>query len=159
MSLSLNRTVIIISGSIAVLAIATTVICSITVCDKKSCQSTNNTVNQEINSQFIEFKEIKEKLPQKPEEVSLVAVGDIMLSRVVDSKMRKYGMDYPFLQTREYLKTGDIVFGNLETPITPGRQIFTGEMTFRSDPGVENELVEAGFSIVSLANNHTPNFG
>ncbi|MDD5341888.1 MAG: CapA family protein [Patescibacteria group bacterium] len=107
---------------------------------------TNNEVdNQNLNS--------------KPTETSLIAVGDIMLSRVVGSKLKKNGFDYSFRETAEYLKTGDIVFGNLETSITPGRQINTGELSFRADPGVETAMKDAGFSLVSLANNHTPNFG
>lgn len=108
---------------------------------------------------FDSFRAEKENLPVRGETVTLIAVGDIMLSRNVASKMSKNGMDYPFLKTREYLKSGDIVFGNLETPIFPGRKISRSEMIFRADPGSENALVDAGFSVVSLANNHTPNFG
>lgn len=108
---------------------------------------------------FDSFRAEKENLPVRGETVTLIAVGDIMLSRGVGSKMTENGMDYPFLKTREYLKSGDIVFGNLETPIFPGRKISRSEMIFRADPGSENALVDAGFSVLSLANNHTPNFG
>lgn len=93
------------------------------------------------------------------EEVSLIVVGDIMLSREVAKKIEKNGNDYPFLKVNDYLKTGDIVFGNLETPISSGREILPGEMFFRSEPGIEKELKENNFSILSLANNHTGNFG
>lgn len=100
-----------------------------------------------------------EPVPAPPTEVSLIAVGDIMLSRNVAAKMRRYGQDYPFLKVADYLKTGDLVFGNFELPITPGRLIKSGEMIFRAEPGVEEVLKKFGFSILSLANNHTPNFG
>ncbi|MFA5086730.1 MAG: CapA family protein [Candidatus Paceibacterota bacterium] len=98
---------------------------------------------------------------QKPrvKEATLIAVGDIMLTRGVAIKIAKNGSEYPFLQVKDYLKTGDIVFGNLETPISPGRAIKPGEMLFRSDPGLEKELRANNFSILSLANNHTENFG
>lgn len=87
-------------------------------------------------------------------------VGDVMLSRGVAKRIKAHGdNNYPFLKTRDYLKTVDIVFGNLETPIIPGREIQKREMSFRADPGVEEALKATGFSIVSLANNHTPNFG
>ncbi|MBI5755018.1 CapA family protein [Candidatus Peregrinibacteria bacterium] len=52
-----------------------------------------------------------------------------------------------------------LVFGNLESPITSGREIHSYDMVFRADPGVETALKDAGFTILSLANNHTPNFG
>lgn len=96
---------------------------------------------------------------EEPRKAVLIAVGDIMTSRVVAQKMLAHGYNYPFLGVGDYLKTGDIVFGNLETAITPGREIKTGETMFRSDPEVAQALRNAGFSILSLANNHTPNFG
>jgi len=92
--------------------------------------------------------------------VTLVAVGDIMLSRTVAAKMRQYGdYTYPFLKTGEVLSGADITFGNLETAITPGREIRPLEMVFRADPEAVTGLTYAGFDILSLANNHTPNFG
>ncbi|MBU0648941.1 CapA family protein [Patescibacteria group bacterium] len=114
----------------------------------------------EQNQEFEKFKAIREKLPQTEEEVSLIAVGDIMLSRDVATKIYQHNdVNYSFLDTRDYLKTADLVFGNLETPITPGRRILSYEMVFRADPGVENAMRDANFSVLSLANNHTLNFG
>lgn len=90
--------------------------------------------------------------------VSLAAVGDIMLSRYVNAQMEKYGDDYPFLKTRDYLLSSDIVFGNLETSITTGT-IPLSTMLFRARPGVEKELKNSNFTVLSLANNHVPNYG
>jgi len=123
--------------------------------------------NQEIsNSQtqgekeFLDFLSQKKKLPQASEEVSLVAVGDISYSRGVERIVKKQNdINYPFLKIHDYLKSADLVFGNLETPITQGSEIPDFEMIFRSNPGTEQALKQAGFSILSLANNHTPNFG
>ncbi len=119
----------------------------------------NRTFEQKITDHItlnnLEQKEIE---VQKP--VYIIFVGDIMLSRNVDAKIKKYkDYNYPYKNVNEYLKTGDIVFGNLETAITPGRAIKTGEMTFRADPENAIALKENGFSVLSLANNHTPNFG
>lgn len=92
--------------------------------------------------------------------VSLIAVGDVMLSRDVERKIKQTGdFTFPFLKVKDYLSTGDIVFGNLESPITPGREVAAGEMVFRAPVGVGLGLKQAGFTILSLANNHTPNFG
>jgi poly-gamma-glutamate capsule biosynthesis protein CapA/YwtB (metallophosphatase superfamily) len=89
---------------------------------------------------------------------TLIAMGDIMLSRVVGQKLRQHGNAYAFEKMADELRKGDIVFANLETPITAGREITSG-MSFRSDPGVEYAMKDAGITVLSLANNHTPNFG
>ncbi|HHE76617.1 MAG TPA: CapA family protein [Candidatus Parcubacteria bacterium] len=115
---------------------------------------------REGEENFANFLLKKEKLPQKSEEVSLIAVGDISYSRGVEEIVRKKGdINYPFLKIQDYLKSADLVFGNLETPLTPGRHIRDGEMIFRSNPSTAQALEKAGFSVLSLANNHTPNFG
>ncbi len=110
-------------------------------------------------SLFFSGSSVWADLASAPGEISLVAVGDIMPSGRVAEKMRQYGIDYPFLHVSDFLKSGDLTFANLESPITSGRRIKTGEMTFRSDPAVAAVLHRVGVSIVSLANNHTPNFG
>lgn len=97
---------------------------------------------------------------EPPKEVSLIAVGDIMLSRTVDDKIKKYqDYKYPFLKTADLSAAADLTFGNLETPVTPGRRIDAYEMVFRSDPEVVEGLNYAGFDVLSLANNHIMNFG
>jgi len=94
-----------------------------------------------------------------PKEATLIAAGDVMLSRGVAVKIKENGPDYPFLKVQDYLKTGDIVFANLENPIAEGRTIKPGEMFFRADPNLVSELKDNNFSILSLANNHSGNFG
>lgn len=91
--------------------------------------------------------------------VSIIFVGDVMTSRTVAQKMKKNGYDYPFSGVIEYLKSADMVFANLETPITPGPSVSSGDVVFRSDPEVANALARANIKIVSLANNHSMNFG
>lgn len=108
---------------------------------------------------FWNFAAQKSRLPKTDQEVSLIAVGDVSFSRGIERAVKKNGRDYPLAKMRDYLAGADLMFGNLETPITPGTEIPAGEMVFRSNPGTELALQHAGFSIVSLANNHTPNFG
>lgn len=116
--------------------------------------------HQQDKKEFLDFSIEKKKLPRMDEEVSLIAVGDISYSRGVERIIRKQGdINYPFLRIGGYLEGADLVFGNLETPITKGREILDNEMVFRSNPDTEKALKKIGFSILSLANNHTLNFG
>jgi poly-gamma-glutamate synthesis protein (capsule biosynthesis protein) len=122
-------------------------------------RKTPNSQQQE-GKEFLDFLSQKKKLPQENDEVSLIAVGDISYSRGIERIVRKEkDINYPFLKIQNYLTNADLVFGNLETPITQGAEIPDFEIIFRSNPGTEKALKQAGFSILSLANNHTPNFG
>lgn len=93
------------------------------------------------------------------ERIVVAAVGDILLARFVELKMRSLS-DYlfPFRQTADLLKAADITIGNLETPLFPGVNTPQGSMTFRGDPEGLKGLVFAGFDAVTLANNHIMNF-
>jgi poly-gamma-glutamate synthesis protein (capsule biosynthesis protein) len=105
------------------------------------------------------IKEV-EPMPEPTKIASFIAVGDISYSRSIERAYKKADdMNYPFALIGQYLQQADFVFGNLETPITAGREIQSGEMIFRSNPGLEQVLKNNNFAIVSLANNHTPNFG
>ena len=65
--------------------------------------------------------EVTQEIPKKAAEISLIAVGDISFSRSVERMTKIHGIDYPFSKISDYLRSADIVFGNLETPITAGR--------------------------------------
>ena len=92
--------------------------------------------------------------------ITLTAVGDIMLSRMVAQRIKTYhDYKYPFLKTAGLTRDADIAFGNLECPITQGRTIGSTEMIFRADPESIKGLKYAGFDVLSLANNHSFNFG
>jgi poly-gamma-glutamate synthesis protein (capsule biosynthesis protein) len=109
---------------------------------------------------FWNFAAQKSRLPKSDQEVSLIAVGDVSFSRGIERAVKKnHDINYPLAKMRDYLAGADLTFGNLETPITPGSEIPAFTMLFRSNPGTELALKDAGFSIVSLANNHTLNFG
>lgn len=92
----------------------------------------------------------------QPQEFSLVASGDVMLGRRVADAMRKQGVIYPFAQVASYLRDADMAFGNLESPLSlqgtplPGKGIW-----FRGEPKGAEALREAGYSVMSVANNHT----
>lgn len=123
-----------------------------------NCTSFNN--KYEIFYDIESFKQARMGLPEKQDPVCLVAVGDIMLSRYVAQKTKEHeDPGYSFADVGQFLRNGDITFGNLENPITPGRDIKVPEMILRADPYMASALKDAGFDILSLANNHLMDFG
>jgi len=92
---------------------------------------------------------------------SIVGVGDIMLAGTAGPELERYGFDYPFEKTRAILSSADVVLGNLEGPLTTrGEAIQAKEYVFRSPPDkVAEALKRANFKALSLANNHTLDFG
>ncbi len=93
------------------------------------------------------------------ESVEFIAVGDIMLSRYVGEVIARRSPQYPFSATVEILKKADIAFANLENPISQRGELRPGSYRFRAEPEVIEGLVYAGFDILSLANNHTLDYG
>jgi len=94
------------------------------------------------------------------EPIVIHAVGDIMLAGSGENIYRKNGYDYPFDATRNTLKQGDLVIGNLETPITSsGVEFKEKKFRFKADPKAALALRNAGFTHLSLANNHILDYG
>lgn len=96
-----------------------------------------------------------------PAALQLAAVGDIMLGGSAVPELRREGYDYPFLLVQPILRQADVVFGNLEGPLTDAGQAEPDKRyVFRSPPAkVAPALAAAGFTVVSLANNHTMDYG
>lgn len=84
-----------------------------------------------------------------------------MLGGSAAPEMAKFGYDYPFSDVRAILRGADVVFANLEGPLTEaGEPEADKRYVFRSPPGkVGPALAAAGFNVVSLANNHTMDYG
>ena len=110
--------------------------------------------------EFYSYRNERSKLPERASEVSFIAVGDLSYSRGVQGIIKqKNDVDYPLKAISELIRGSDIAFANLETPLTEGAEIPINSMLFRSDPDTAYALSRAGFSVVSLANNHSMNFG
>lgn len=90
---------------------------------------------------------------------TLLAAGDVMLSRYVKKMIDDNGIDYPFEHIRPIVDDADIAFANLENPVGPGKDMpYTG-LRFRATPGTLTGLKNAGFDVLSLANNHQSDNG
>ena len=95
-------------------------------------------------------------------EIILFAVGDIMLDRGVEHNIKKNGdgdFKFPFLRIADVLKEADILFGNLEGPISDKGRNVGSIYSFRADPEAVEGLKYAGFDVLSLSNNHMFDYG
>lgn len=106
------------------------------------------------------FKIAKKAGYEEPADIKLLFVGDIMLARTVELKLHEYGATYPYEQVQKLLSEPDLTIGNHEG-IVPRVHKPTPPMGFQFS--VEKEhfmaLADAGFDVLSLANNHSHDFG
>lgn len=66
---------------------------------------------------------------------------------------------YPFTHVEERLKKADVLLGNLECVVSPKGLVSTDHNPFRAPPFSIRILKDAGVDLVSLANNHSLDFG
>ncbi len=86
-------------------------------------------------------------------DAEFIFVGDVMLSRNIASSKN------PFELISPQLNQADLVFGNLENPVSSKGQE-TGHMySLRANPEVLPNLKTAGFTVLSVANNHAFDYG
>lgn len=90
------------------------------------------------------------------QKVNFVAVGDIMLSRLVARKTEKSGNpNWAWENIGNFLKQSDFNIWNLESP-TNGTALYSYEetMIFNAPPKLIQTLRDMKFAIINLANNH-----
>lgn len=93
-------------------------------------------------------------------QTSLIFTGDVMLGRSVMTKsLKNNNPNYPFINVADVLRGTDIVFSNLESPIVDNCLYVDSGFKFCSNPKMVEGLKYAGVDVVSLANNHTLNYG
>ena len=88
-------------------------------------------------------------------------VGDVLLAATVGEAINRNGVDWPWERVRPLFEDADFVVANLETSVarsttgTPEDKQFT----FRAEPRTLEGLAAAGVDLVTLANNHTLDYG
>jgi len=115
-----------------------------------------------IEPKVIEIVPKTDEEKANKEEITLMLVGDIMLDRGVEYMVEKYDdgdFKFPFLKIADELKKADILFGNLEGPISDKGTKVGSIYSFRNDPKAIEGLSYAGFDVISLANNHAFDYG
>jgi len=107
-----------------------------------------------------QIEQRKAALADQESKITMVFVGDIMLSRAVGSTIEASGdYAYPFLRVADFLRGADLAFGNLENPISDRGSNQGSIYSFRANPRVVEGLSYAGFDVLSLANNHIWDWG
>ena len=107
-----------------------------------------------------------ESLPQAPARATpariawIGAVGDIMPARGLDQALlAETGPQRVFTDTLPLLRSFDLLVGNLEAAATARGTPANKTYTFRFRQDALQALKAAGFSYLSIANNHTFDFG
>jgi len=104
--------------------------------------------------------------PIKRADIRITAVGDIMLgTNFPDDRLAPDDGAHLLKAITPILNSADITFGNLEGVLLEGGEAAkkcknsTSCYVFRSPPHYAKYLKDAGFDVLSLANNHARDFG
>lgn len=136
-----------------VLSILLIIVLLISVFNKKEVENNNN--EKEPISNIID-----EKLKEK--KISLVAVGDVLIHESVYKdayKEGKYDFSHMFTEIEPILKEYDLKFCNQESTIGGSALGISGYPSFNSPDEIGDEIVNLGFNLISLANNHVTDRG
>ncbi len=117
-----------------------------------------------IKPEFVEITSTstQSSVLSSEEPTRIILAGDIMLDRGVEYMIEKYGggnFEFPFLKIADEFQKADIVFGNLEGPISDKGEKVGSIYSFRNNPESMEGLNFAGFNVLSLANNHAFDYG
>lgn len=121
----------------------------------------NKNLQGRINSLTERISNLERKMSLlRKNNYSLLFTGDILLDNELTDYMKKEGPDYPFRRIHKQLEGYDVVFGNLETPISKtGVPVRNKPYVFALDPAYKSVLKSVKLDVVSLANNHILDYG
>lgn len=92
--------------------------------------------------------------PPPPDTMTILAAGDVLPHRRVKASARIFGWTSTFSEIQQRIAGADLAFANLESPIAPDHhQGIHGEV-FDAPASLGPALAEAGFDVLSMANNH-----
>lgn len=96
----------------------------------------------------------------QPRKTKLLVFGDVMFDRDIRSYVDANGTAKLFEFVQKDISEADATLVNLEGPITENASVVSREnLQFTFAPHTASDLSNIGIRIVSLANNHTHNFG
>lgn len=130
-----------------------------------SCKEiSTSTIPVELKEEEKIITEVKEELPPPPIEITLTAIGDIMvhgpqLRAQYQADIDEHDFTNNFKYIKPYLDQADLVIGNLETTFAGKEKGYSSFPRFNSPDTLADALKEAGIDILATANNHTLDTG
>nr|MDJ0556159.1 CapA family protein [Microcoleaceae cyanobacterium MO_207.B10] len=122
------------------------------------------TQNQVDLSEVSEFLLSSIQSPINPDtRITIKAVGDIIPGTNYPRNKLHPNKEQLFASVKPLLEDADIVFGNFESTLTSyprsGKKMGSGRVfAFRTPPSYKHLLKDAGFNVLSVANNHSFDF-
>ena len=112
--------------------------------------------NKDGDTNNLEPLDINASITEAVPYTKIYFVGDIMLTRGVQSSVLKNfnGNFSELFKNASQLKEADILFGNLEGPVSTVGNNVGSKYSFRMNPEVLPVIKDFGFKVLSFANNH-----
>lgn len=121
------------------------------------------TFTKKITDSSISRKDKLELIKKEEDKITkILFVGDVMLDRGVSWQVDRMGEEYIFGNLPNIFKDQDLVVANLEGTITNNPSISRinhNILRFTFDPKYSELLKKYNFKVLSLANNHSSDFG
>ncbi|MDZ5471912.1 CapA family protein [Bacillus sp. 31A1R] len=108
--------------------------------------------------ELIEENQVVAASKNKTIPITLTFAGDMMMDWSIKNTIKKHGVDYPFKQVKKEVTASDLSIVNLESAVTTRTAKYAKEYNFKSNPDSLKGVKNAGFDVISLANNHTMDF-
>jgi poly-gamma-glutamate capsule biosynthesis protein CapA/YwtB (metallophosphatase superfamily) len=96
---------------------------------------------------------------RKEGEAILVFVGDVAPGRSMEAQLARYGPAYPWRGLELLLQDADLAVANLESVLSTHGEPLQKPYVIRAHPSWAQSLVEGGFDLVTVANNHALDYG
>ena len=118
----------------------------------------NNVQNSTANNTTVNNSTEKPSM-QEDATFTMAVTGDIMCHNTMyqdayNSSTKSYDFSYFFDDVKQHIQTADIAVGNLETTFAGSKVGYSGYPTFNTPEVLAKNLKQAGFDVVSTANNH-----
>ena len=118
----------------------------------------NNVQNSTANNTTVNNSTEKSSM-QEDATFTMAVTGDIMCHNTMyqdayNSSTKSYDFSYFFDDIKQHIQTADIAVGNLETTFAGSKVGYSGYPTFNTPEVLAKNLKQAGFDVVSTANNH-----
>ena len=128
---------------------------SIEIADKESVE-----VVVEHNVQLVDNQSVEDPLDEEPQidKITILAVGDIMfhMPQVKGAKTNDtYDFSNSFKYVKKHIENSDLALANFETVVAGNHRGFSGFPRFNSPTETVKALKDAGFDVISTANNHS----